>query len=95
MTASQRRLPSGVLYKKEEQRVPRGYVFICSDRTEEECLNRMLFAEREAYWAPFVSKIREVVVAQVSWCGHPNLNLHDEERRKGIFVVVGSHGAGV
>ena len=51
------RLPYGVLYEveqgKEERaaRVPSGYVFICSHRTERECFERKLFAMPMSEWS--------------------------------------------
>jgi len=50
---SSRRLAPGVLYEAEERkemRVPNGYVFICSHRTERECFERKLFAMPMSDW---------------------------------------------
>jgi len=51
-----RRLPYGLLYEAEQgkeggpARVPSGYVFICSHRTERECFERKLFAMPMSNW---------------------------------------------
>jgi len=53
---SRRVLPCGVLYETHESkeasavRIPSGYVFICSHRTERECFERKLFAMPMSHW---------------------------------------------
>jgi len=48
------RLPPGVLYEAEqktkEARPPNGYVFLCDNRTERECLERKLFGAPKSEW---------------------------------------------
>jgi len=51
--AQSRRLPLGVLYEveeKKEERAPNGYVFLCNNRTERECLERKLFGSPKSEW---------------------------------------------
>jgi len=49
-----KRLPYGVLYTAEQEtkeaRVPNGYVFLCNNRTEGECLERKLFGAPKTEW---------------------------------------------
>ena len=51
-----RRLPAGVLYEAKEGEAetvagpPSGYVFLCSNRTERECLERKLFGLPKSVW---------------------------------------------
>jgi len=58
------RLPYGVLYEVEQgkeegaARVPVGYVFICSSRTERECFERKLFAMPMSEWS-WVSQVKK------------------------------------
>jgi len=59
--AHSRRLPSGVLYEaeeKKEERALNGYVFLCNNRTERECLERKLFGSPKSEWNR-VSQVRE------------------------------------
>ena len=57
-----RRLPYGVLHAAEletkEPRSPNGYVFLCNNRTERECLERKLFGLPKSGWDR-VSKVKE------------------------------------
>jgi len=52
--ASSRPLPPGVLYRAEEEtkevRPLNGYVFLCNNRTEGECLERKLFGAPKSEW---------------------------------------------
>jgi len=60
-STSFKQLPSGVLYQKEERREPRvpwGYVFLCSNRTEGECLEKKLFGSPKSEWGR-VSQVKE------------------------------------
>jgi len=44
-------LPYGILYKAEiPARLPSGYVFLCSNRTESECLEKKLFGSPRSEW---------------------------------------------
>jgi len=55
--AHSRQLPPGVLYQveqeTEEARPPNGYVFLCNNRTERECLERKLFGAPKSEWNRF------------------------------------------
>lgn len=54
-------LTKGVLYTAEERKkrgIPQGYVFICSNWTQEECLDRRLFAMPKSKWSR-VSQVKE------------------------------------
>jgi len=57
-----RRLPYGVLYEPKEEskeaRAPTGYVFLCNNRTEKECLERKLFGLPKSEWNR-VSQVKE------------------------------------
>jgi len=52
--ASSRPLPPGVLYRAEEEtkeaRPLNGYVFLCNNRTERECLEKRLFGAPKSEW---------------------------------------------
>jgi len=55
------RLPYGVLYEVEEgkeARVPSGYVFLCGNWTERECLERSLFGAPKSEWGR-VSQVKK------------------------------------
>ena len=60
--AYHRRLPYGVLYTAEEEtkeaRPLNGYVFLCNNRTEGECLERKLFGLPRSEWNR-VSQVKE------------------------------------
>jgi len=59
--AQSKRLRSGVLYEVEETkevRPPNGYVFLCNNRTERECLERKLFGSPKSEWNR-VSQVKE------------------------------------
>ena len=55
-------LPPGVLYsaerEKKEARAPNGYVFLCNNGTERECLERKLFGSPKSEWNR-VSQVKE------------------------------------
>ena len=61
-SAHRRQLPYGVLYAAEretkEPRPPSGYVFLCNNRTERECLERKLFGLPKSEWNR-VSQVKE------------------------------------
>jgi len=51
--AYRRGLPCGVLYEAEEKKeakLPNGYVFLCNNRTERECLEKKLFGSPKFEW---------------------------------------------
>lgn len=57
----ERQLPRGVLYEKQEPKkagIPSGYVFLCNNRTERECLDSRLFGLPESMWSR-VSQVKE------------------------------------
>jgi len=61
MSSDTRRLPHGVLYEVEERkgmRAPNGYVFLCNERTESECLEKKLFGAPKSEWNR-VSQVKE------------------------------------
>ena len=52
--AHSKRLPTGILYRAEQEAKeagpPSGYVFLCNNRTEGECLERKLFGAPKSEW---------------------------------------------
>jgi len=62
MNADSRLLPPGVLCEIEQEtkeaRPPNGYLFLCSNRTERECLERKLFGAPKSEWDR-VSQVKE------------------------------------
>jgi hypothetical protein len=74
--------PHGVLYEKEETkkaREPAGWVFLCNDRTESECLALKLFGLPKREWAS-VSQVKKGDI----------LYLHNYEHNRlyGVFEAV-------
>jgi len=77
-----RRLPSGVLYEAEEReaettaRPANGYVFLCNNRTETECLEKKLFGLQKSKW----NRVSQVKKGDILFL----LN-YDTNRLHGVF----------
>jgi len=80
-----KRLPHGVLYEAEEGKVetltkpPSGYVFLCNNRTERECLERKLFGSPKSEW----NRVSQVKKGDILFL----LNYHIN-RLHGVFEAV-------
>lgn len=85
--AHSRRLLPGVLYEAKEEskevRVPSGYVFLCSNRTERECLEKKLFGSPKSEWNR-VSQVKEGDILFL-------LN-YQSNRLHGVFEAVSDGG---
>jgi len=80
------KLPSGVLYEVEEGKVETvtkpsiGYIFLCNNRTERECLEKKLFGSPKSEWNR-VSQVKEGDILFL-------LN-YQSNRLHGVFEAVG------
>ena len=79
-----RRLPYGVLYELKEEskeaRAPAGYVFLCNNRTESECLDKGLFGSPKSEW----NRVSRVKKGDILFL----LN-YQSNRLHGVFEAVG------
>jgi len=78
-----KQLPYGVLYTTEQEtkeaRAPNGYVFLCNDRTERECLERKLFGSPKSDW----NRVSQVKKGDILFL----LNYHGN-RLHGVFEAI-------